>query len=1119
MPATFHLRPILMASLLGAVPPLVLAAPLPLSKAPPSANSSEPAPNVVLSIDDSGSMMESLDPSNPSLGRKDELLKQSLAVTFGNGSPNSGIIPDGRIRLAWHAMHNNGNAPGADSLTPGAINSMRPFSGAHRTRFNQFVQSINAGGGTPALAMMQRVFEYGRAPAGLHSPWADNPGAPQNPPAKPYMECRRMYHILLTDGGWNSQSASERVSQGDSKPRTLGDGTTLYSPMSNQSHVFRDAFGDTNPSSASTLADFAFHKWATDLQDGTGGTANMANLVRPLIRKSGSETFATPACTAAGNCIATQQFWNPRNDPANWQHIVQHTIGFGMGTVNWTFRRSPAGNTQLYYTNQTLYNASSGSPKSMASAADIAQRTTPLDWENNNPSKNTFGGDLSRLIQGELTWPNVKPEQSSFDSEVSHTRPIELWHAAINGRGRFYPVTTPNGLTAAFTDILNQVIKDTSVPLVSIATNSSTLRQGMVAYIGGYSSAQGTGSLSARPINAATGDVLSTENWNAATLLDALTPAQISSRVVLTFSGSQGIAFRNLAALPAAAQQALNRDEAGNVDGRAQARINYIRGDNSQSQEQGGPFRSRSSRLGAIVNSSVLYVGAPAGAVGASGYAGFANSSASRAPMLYGGASDGMLHGFSAASGAERLAYVPQGIAQGRLRDLTDTDYELQYLVDGSPFSGDAYLGVSEGWRTMLVGTSGNGGKGYFILDVSNPDGFSDSAANAIVHTDTTASTDRDIGHIGSAPALDDSNSQSRQIVKLNNGRWAVVLGNGANSTNEAPVLLLQYLDGDRLLRKISPCPQPIQSIGCSFKGSNGLSTPALVDLNGDGVMDLAYAGDMQGHVWKFDLRGSTESSWSVSFSGQPLFVARRGGVAQPITAAPFTAAHPAGGLMVVVGTGQNLTNADQTSTAIQSLYGLWDISTYGSNPIGSPVNTVGDPNLSNLVQQIYNPTPFVDSGSKYFVSSNAPAGSNNGSNDRGWYMDWPLSGQRVVANMRSFAGRKFMVESMIPAANSNTGEETCSPAAQAGRRFLSVLNLVNGGTPATPTFMLTGSYAGTTNATMVEMAAGESALFRTPTMVKLVNSDCPSGKVCAAKTLNPGQTLGARTNWRHILQ
>ena len=67
--------------------------------------------------------------------------------------------------------------------------------------------------------------------------------------------------------------------------------------------------------------------------------------------------------------------------------------------------------------------------------------------------------------------------------------------------------------------------------------------------------------------------------------------------------------------------------------------------------------------------------------------------------------------------------------------------------------------------------------------------------------------------------------------------------------------------------------------------GDNGLPAPGGADTNGDGKVDFVYAGDLGGHVWKFDLSGATVASWVVAYGGDPLFSAVNGtGKAQPIT-------------------------------------------------------------------------------------------------------------------------------------------------------------------------------------------------------------------------------------------
>lgn len=1149
-PAQFRMSAIgfaccVMASLTGTA----VAAPITFSQIPAGSGGREPAPNVIITVDDSGSMDwdVSTDSSTITVGKKITLLKNSLIAEFGDGTANSGKIPDGRIRLAWQAMHNNGNASGAGSLTPGNTNAMRPFTGTHRANFNTFINSLKASGGTPSLDMMKNVYSYMRTPQGINSPWADNPGTAQT---TPYLACRRSYHIFMTDGAWNSQSDTDRVSNGDSKTQTLGDGTTSYDITTSQVKVYKDSYGDTNSNKASTLSDFAFRNWATDMQDGTGSTQSMANSVRPLIRKAGTETFSTTACTTANNCIALQEFWNPRNDPATWQHVTQHTIGFGLGAVNWPYRKT----------------TTNGTSSTSTAAADIGVRATPADWDYNNSTNDTFGGDLPRLVQGELGWPDVYAYDTSPSATQQDQRTVELWHAAINGRGKYYPAKTAAALTQAFSDILDNVIADTSRPLVSIATSSSYLRSGLNAYIAGYSATKYSGSLSARPIDGTTGAIGGTEVWNAASMLDAITAANLSTRFVLSYgldpatSTTKGISWTTYSALPTLHQTPLNKNSAGTVDSKGQDRVNYIRGDRTKESANGGAFRDRDSRFGDVVNSNIWYTGKPASGYSENNYAAFRSTGSGgmggRAAMVYIGANDGMLHGFSAGNwpstsptvsgGQELLAYIPQGIAQGSLRNLTDTDYTHRYFVDGSPFTGDAYIdtvntiSTAPAWKTVLVGTLGAGGKGYFILNITDPAQFTASNAANLVITDTTATTDADIGAIFSQPVMDDAvANKSRQIVKMNGGRWAAVLGNGYNSTNEAPVLVVQYLDGAKEIKKLSPCGVPVSSTCSSnFKGNgNGLSSPQLIDLNGDGTVDIAYAGDLKGNVWKFDLTSATDSNWKVSFSGQPFFVTKRSAtVTQPITAAPFWMPHPLGGIMLAVGTGENLTDADQSSVSTDSLYSLYDNSTFTVSAAGvitltdtTPINTTTSTTVpTSLVQQTITVTPLMDSGTNYYTSSNNavdfagnPTATPAVAAKRGWYLDWPVAGQRVLQNVRAFSGQKILIQSMIPKASTSSNAETCSPSATTERSFQTVLNMFTGTPPAVPVFTFADSTTFTPSiapsVTTVEGNAGDTTLIRTDTKIKLLSSNCPVGQTCAPRDFTPGSFTGLRANWRQI--
>nr|WP_250207738.1 PilC/PilY family type IV pilus protein [Curvibacter sp. CHRR-16] len=691
---------------------------------------------------------------------------------------------------------------------------------------------------------------------------------------------------------------------------------------------------------------------------------------------------------------------------------------------------------------------------------------------------------------------------------------------------------------------MTTVIADTQRSLVSIATSSSYLRSGLSAYIAGYDPTKYSGALAARPIDADSGAIQSTETWNAATLLDALTSTQLSNRFIATYNGSNGISWGSYSTLPTAIQTKLNQNSSGTADSLGSQRFDFIRGVRSNEQANGGTLRDRGSRLGDIVNSNIWYTGKPASGYNFNNYSVFRGTSSSgkgnRTTMLYVGANDGMLHGFDASTGAEKLAYIPYGVATGNLRALTDTGYSHQYYVDGSPFTGDAYLsdGTNSNWKTILVGSLGAGGKGYFVLDVTDPANFTTSNVGSLVITDTTATSDADIGYITSPPVTDSVNANlTQQIVRLNNGRWAVILGNGVNSSNEAPVLLIQYLDGDKSVKKLSPCTQPIATNTCSFKSSNGLSSPLPVDLNGDGVVDAVYAGDIQGNMWKFNLGSIDAANWSTAFSNQPLFVAKRSNVAQPITTAPFWAPHPNGGVMLAFGTGQNLTDNDRTNTAVQSYFGIWDNSIFATNPkrtdgtnggititdASTTINTTSSPALTKLQQQTINSTPVADTGgTNYYNSTSNIFTYGTGTGQKmGWYLDWPLSGQRVLTNTRTFAGQKILIQTTIPKAGDVSTTETCSGSPVAEKSYQSVLNLFYGTRPDQPPFIYLNSQGNNvvSDSTMVETGAGDTALLRTDGNPKLLSSNCPAGSTCTSKTFISGKSVGLRASWRQILQ
>jgi type IV pilus assembly protein PilY1 len=499
-------------------------------------------------------------------------------------------------------------------------------------------------------------------------------------------------------------------------------------------------------------------------------------------------------------------------------------------------------------------------------------------------------------------------------------------------------------------------------------------------------------------------------------------------------------------------------------------------------------------------------------------YAAFRADNASRASMIYVGANEGMLHGFDAASGQETIAYVPQGIYD-TLPRLTSPGYVHAYFVDGSPFAGDIHDGSR--WHTYLAGFLGAGGRGYFALDVTDPSAFSEGNAAGIVKLDKTAgamdaAADPDLGHIFSEPVLEPDDPRiSQQITKLNNGRWALVTGNGYNSANEDAVLLIQYLEGSMELVKIAT----------GSPGGNGLSAPRLIDLDGDRIPDVAYAGDLKGQLWKFDLSSRNANKWTVAFDGAPFFAAKNAlAQAQPITSAPVSLAHPDGGVMLVVGTGRHLTDADRSDTTTQSVYGLYDNTVVNrstqlsgqSRGLLSGGSPIAD-GRAFLVQQAIDTssTATTASGQPLWSVSSNPVDYAGANPKRGWYLDLPTPGERVLDNLTWAGGNLVDVTSTIPPAGGDSAVEPCDPSAPGSVIYTTTINAINGSAPKSAVYAVaTGGSATGPSPSRIEGGG--------PTVVHVSRgpgaSACVTiaGKPCEG-TLSAGKMRAFHPSWHQL--
>ncbi|MEW6119419.1 MAG: PilC/PilY family type IV pilus protein [Pseudomonadota bacterium] len=643
-----------------------------------------------------------------------------------------------------------------------------------------------------------------------------------------------------------------------------------------------------------------------------------------------------------------------------------------------------------------------------------------LDYVNLTYSGSTYTGSYGSLFTGAKQWPDLyatDPDSTKQQQKRDGARVADLWHAAINSRGQFFSADTSEALVSAFKAV-KDAIEIATPSAAALAANSTSIQTGALVYQATFNSKDWSGDLIAYEVGL--DGLVNTSNpaWNAASKMPS--PAD---RKIWTYDGSDDGALFEWDSLNPAQKSLLNTDATGTVDTKGSLRLDWLRGVQTQEVKNGGTFRNRSSVLGDIINSDPAFAHqddfgyASMGAAEASLYAAYVADKSDRKAAVFVGGNDGMLHVFRAdagktESGREFFAYVPEGVF-ANLSKLTDPAYTHKYYVDGGPTVGDAYL--SSGWATVLVGGLGGGGKSVYALDVSDVENPSDSMV-------LWEYTEADLGLTYSKP----------QIARLNNGQWAAIFGNGYNSANERAYLYVVNIETGEQIAKIE----------AGSSTSNGLSTPVLHDANGDMIADYAYAGDLQGNLWKFDLTAMADET-------VPLFTARNASdQVQPITGQPVIGGHPDGGVLVYFGTGRYLEAADPLVTQVQSFYGIWDngSSIATTNRSELQVQSIVAETSETFILDVKDPDDPDDDVTQTFASRETSANTVDWGTKRGWYMDmnYPAAnGERIVTQALLRYGRVIFL-TLIPSSN------TCDAG---GESWLMELDAVTGSKTADSSF------------------------------------------------------------------
>lgn len=623
----------------------------------------------------------------------------------------------------------------------------------------------------------------------------------------------------------------------------------------------------------------------------------------------------------------------------------------------------------------------------------------------------------------------------------------EIWHATLNARGRFINAQSPAAITTAMREILD-AISEQEGPSGTIALTGARVGTATLTVQPSYGVAsQGTdwyGELAAQQVTVdANGLVAYSTLWTASTALPApgsrnirfANPSSTVNPTVAEFTGANVGNVNKLCASPLAFCAGTEITSASGLDVTLDQAVNYLRGVRTL---EGTKLRVRTSPLGDIVNSTPV-ISAPTDDFGYRslrgttvtdydpwGYQAYLTAKASRPRTVYVGANDGMLHAFHGTTGVEQFAFIPSTslghmgnlLFPYRASDANDQRFQHRYFVDGPLTVTDARIGTA--WRTMLVGTGGAGGKGLFALNVSTPASFTNTNVMWEI-SPTNSGHGAYIGNILGKPVVVPTRTGTSAPV------WKTIVGNGYASQNGTAQLLV--IDaGSGVVTRIPA----IETAGAGVPTTpNGLGSVAVVDqyvsntttFGRDGYADTAYAGDLHGNIWKFDLRNNTLAN-----GGKPVFTASVGGVRQPITGGIEVSSGPGGGLMIYFGTGSYAFANDPSDASLQSVYAFLDKApttptTYTRANLAVQTITAG----TDLNGQ---PTRNIANASPNYVTQS------------GWYMDLAigasLTGERFVANPRLQSGQILFV-TFEPAGG------VADPCDTTGTNWLYAMNATSG--------------------------------------------------------------------------
>ncbi|MBK84572.1 MAG: hypothetical protein CMD81_12150 [Gammaproteobacteria bacterium] len=646
-----------------------------------------------------------------------------------------------------------------------------------------------------------------------------------------------------------------------------------------------------------------------------------------------------------------------------------------------------------YYMNDLAPDLNNVVPKYVPRCPSIS----PVSHQSLSYVPISFGMSGNLIADADACWPEKELGVSDFWS--GHTSD-DLWHAAYNSRGIYNVSLTPESLFADLDSMLER-LENTLVFNNNTAFNSFRVGADSRVYYSQSDLVNNIGQLVSLKATIDEGQISFEPYWEANA---ALKKKKIRNIFSYNSDTAKGVEIKK-------------SDDASKLGSFQRWRLGGSMDDFGE--------RVHTLDLGAILHSDITYVGSsiylkeddsdiPDGLPGRDSYLSYIENRKKADPVVYVGSFDGLLHAFDGNTGEELFAYMPSDIIR---EDMFNVNLAMpRFGVDGKHFVTDVYVPGRGGWRTFLISGMRRGAQSYFVLDVTDPHNF--SAADVVWEL-----TDKDTPEIGVTFARPG-------IGVFENGKTYAVLANGYNNTINLPYDRSRSTTGRAALFIVDIATGEIVKTFESRKGFkedpsgnelvNGFAEPALVDSDRNGLIDTLYVGDLFGEMYSFQVSEQKESSWS-SYGGtendryQPIMDGKAVDY-YPITTRPVVTktqvqieGETVDSNLVIYGTGQHFT--DLVPEHKEYLMAV----VHDRDPRTSLVERSG------MVQHHIelHDDQIVYNGKTMNGSTQAQSLFN----DQGWYMvfDGPLESYSVARDLRIVSGELQVVLDPKPKTLANT--------------------------------------------------------------------------------------------------